>query len=105
MTEEDFIMRQIKTVGKSLASLVGKNEASIDIIIQEENSDPTRNDDAFPIDYESFEKIKKKPSEWASSNQSLNKAHRIRWAFYHAPQNWRPQGVRHEMTDEFTKAA
>ena len=62
MNEEDYIMRQIKTVGKSLASIFGKKEASIDIILEEENSDPAvddTNDDAFPIDYDAFEEIKK----------------------------------------------
>lgn len=61
MNEEDYIMRQIKTVGKSLAGILGKKEASIDIILEEDNSDPAADDtdDAFPIDYEAFEEIKR----------------------------------------------
>lgn len=66
MNEEDYIMRQIKTVGKSLASIFGKKEGSIDIILEEENSDPATDvtDDTFPIDYEAFEAIKKDRPDW-----------------------------------------
>ena len=63
MNEEDFIMRHIKTIGKSLSGILGRKKSSLEIFLEEAVSDPTTQDDRFFIDCEAFCEIKKANNE------------------------------------------